>query len=91
MVESAIDYKYSSSRHHVGLLKDKLIKNYDVGVRQDEYLKYLTSMLRHKSIELLQTYTRKGLPCGDDDFITKLSDKIGRDLSFKGVGRPKKG
>jgi threonine/homoserine/homoserine lactone efflux protein len=27
--------------------------------------------------------THKGLPCGNEGFIRKLSDKVGRDLSFK--------
>jgi hypothetical protein len=39
----------------------------------------------------LKINTHKGLPCGNKGFIRKLSDKVGRDLSFKKRGRPKKG
>jgi hypothetical protein len=39
----------------------------------------------------LKINTHKGLPCGNEGFIRKLSDKVGRDLSFKKRGRPKKG
>jgi putative transposase len=91
MVENAIDYKYSSAKHHTGLSVDKLITSYDIGVKQGDYLEYLQSMIKQKYSKILKTNTHKGLPCGSDDFIMKLSDKIGRDLSFKGVGRPKKG
>ncbi|KAF3980130.1 MAG: hypothetical protein HFP76_00735, partial [Methylococcales symbiont of Iophon sp. n. MRB-2018] len=85
------DYKHSSASHHLGVSHDKLITDYDIGVLQNEYQDYLQSMIRQKHIEILQRNTHKGLPCGGDNFIKNLSDKIGRDLSFKGVGRPKKG
>lgn len=93
MTEQAIDYQYSSARHHVGIVKDALITDYDIGVKQDGYQAYLQSMAKekHAEIEILNRNTYKGLPCGNDDFIMNLSTKIGRDLSFKNVGRPKKG
>jgi hypothetical protein len=31
----------------------------------------------------LKINIHKGLPCGNEGFIRKLSDKVGRDLSFK--------
>ncbi|VVM18340.1 hypothetical protein BSPWISOXPB_5607 [uncultured Gammaproteobacteria bacterium] len=39
----------------------------------------------------LKINTHKGLPCGNEGFIRKLSDKVGRDLSFKKRGGLKKG
>ena len=91
MVKNAIDYKYSSARHHAILIKDKLITNYDIGVNDDDYLQYLQTMRKQEHFKTLKANTHKGLPCGSDDFIMKLSDEIGRDLSFRGVGGPKKG
>ena len=91
MVESAIDYQYSSARHHVGQVDNELIADYDIGVSQDKYQAYLQSMLKQQHSKRLKTNTHKGLPCGDDDFIAMLSKKVGRDLRFKSVGRPKKG
>jgi hypothetical protein len=38
----------------------------------------------------LHLFPHKGLSCGNEGFIRKLSDKVGRDLSFKKRGRPKK-
>jgi hypothetical protein len=31
----------------------------------------------------LKINTHKGLPCGNEGFIRKLSDKVGRDLSIE--------
>lgn len=91
MVEKATDYKYSSARHHAGLGNNSLVTDYNIGVLANEYQDYLQSMLAENHDKTLKINTHKGLPCGGVNFIKKLSDKVGRDLSFKGVGRPKKG
>jgi hypothetical protein len=36
-----------------------------------------------ESMEGIKPNAHKGLPCGNEGFIRKLSDKVGRDLSFK--------
>ncbi|SFV87225.1 hypothetical protein MNB_SUP05-SYMBIONT-4-751 [hydrothermal vent metagenome] len=41
--------------------------------------------------DILKCNTRKGLPCEGVGFVKKLGEIVGRDLSFKGVDRPKKG
>ena len=41
--------------------------------------------------DILKCNTRKGLPCGSVGFVKRLGKIVGRDLNFKGVGRPKKG
>jgi hypothetical protein len=55
------------------------------------YQDYLKSMVGVQHDKTLKINTHKGLPCGNEGFIRKLSDKVGRDLSFKKRGRPKKG
>ncbi len=90
MVEKATDYIYSSAKHHAGMTVNKMITNYNIGIKQSEYLVYLQNMF-HQNNDTLKTNTRKGLPCGSDAFISRLGDMVGRDLSFKGIGRPKKG
>ena len=72
------------------MVNDELITNYDIGIKHQEYKSYLQSLLGEKHIEILQRNTHKGLPCGNDDFIAKLGNKIGKNLSFRGIGRPKK-
>lgn len=90
MVENAKDYEYSSARFHMGLEDSNLLTSYDIGVKPNEYENYLESMC-YQNNDILKTNTRKGLPCGSVTFVDNLSKKIGRDLSFKDVGRPKKG
>lgn len=53
------------------------------------YEAYLIQNNEHK-IDILKRNTYKGLPCGSDEFITRLSKKIGKNLRFKNIGRPKK-
>ncbi|CAC9440500.1 hypothetical protein [uncultured Gammaproteobacteria bacterium] len=91
MVENATDYKYSSAMCHAGLVNNSLVTDYDIGVLPSEYQDYLKSMVGVQHDKTLKINTHKGLPCGNEGFIRKLSDKVGRDLSFKKRGRPKKG
>ncbi len=91
MVKKAVDYHYSSARHHCGLDIDKLISDYDIGVLTSAYDDYLDQTVDQKSVEVLQRNINKGLPCGSDGFIEKLGKSLGRDLFYKGIGRPKKG
>ncbi|MDC9727119.1 MAG: transposase [Candidatus Thioglobus sp.] len=91
MVKQAIDYKYSSAAHHCGLVYDDMITAYDIGVEQSTYLDYLQECVDDDSVNIIRRNVNKGLPCGGKNFIDKLSKSIGRDLSFKQIGRPKKG
>jgi len=91
MVAKATDYKYSSARHHCGMLVDGLISEYDIGVNTQEYEDYLMQAINQQSVDILRRNTNKGLPCGSDGFIAKLGKKSGRDLFYKKIGRPKKG
>jgi len=91
MVENATDYKYSSAKHHCGLVNDQMISDYDFGISKKNYKDYLTESSGQKNIGVLRRNINKNLPCGNDSFVAKLSKTAGRDLAFKSVGRPKKG
>jgi Transposase and inactivated derivatives len=90
MVKRATDYKYSSAMHHCGMATDLLISEYDIGVDQVQYVDYLNQGNNQENIDILRRNINKGLPCGSDNFIINLSKMLGRDLSFKHIGRPKK-
>jgi hypothetical protein len=49
-------------------------------VLPSEYQDYLKSMVGVQHDKTLKINTHKGLPCGNEGFIRKLSDKVGRDL-----------
>ena len=91
MVSKATDYQYSSARHHCGLLTNKLISKYDIGVSKQEYEAYLEQTTDQTSVDILRRNVNKGLPCGSNEFVAELGKKLGRDLFFKQIGRPKKG
>ena len=91
MVSSAVDYRYSSAAYHCGLVENTLISDYDIGVHQTQYLEYLDQALDQNHVDILRRNVNKGLPCGSDDFVTNLGKILGRDLSYKHIGRPKKG
>jgi len=42
-----------------------------------------------KVLNTLRVHANKGLPCGDEVFVTKLSGLVGRSLEPKPRGRPK--
>jgi len=41
-------------------------------------------------LDVLRKHVEKGLPCGSDDFVRDLGQKIGRVLENRAQGRPKK-
>lgn len=84
MVKNATDYRYSSARHHAGMIDDEVIADYDIGVLQNEYQDYLQSMTRQKYTETLKSNTHKGLPCGSDDFIKNQSSPTPLNMHKKG-------
>jgi hypothetical protein len=43
-----------------------------------------------KIIEEIRKQTRSGKPLGDPEFLTTLSERLGRSLSFRPKGRPRK-
>ena len=90
MVENAADYKYSSARHHCGLVNDQMISDYDFGISKNNYKDYLIESSGQKNIGVLRRNINKNLPCGNDSFVAKLSKHVGKDLAFKSIGRPKK-
>jgi len=42
-----------------------------------------------KRLDVLRQHVEKGLPCGTDDFVQELGQKIGRALENRARGRPK--
>jgi hypothetical protein len=54
-------------------------------------LSYLNENEDAELIAVIRRNIEKGLPCGNEDFISKLEKATDRALTFKPVGRPKKG
>ncbi|MBO1927231.1 transposase [Thiomicrorhabdus sp. 6S2-11] len=94
MVKSAVDYEWSSARAHSGLEESELLARLPTQYQpsqQPDWLSYLNENEDAELIAVIRRNIEKGLPCGNEDFISKLEKATDRALTFKPVGRPKKG
>jgi len=91
MVSNAEEYYWSSAAFHVGLRPDKLIKSDSQWGRPIENWRNELSFDDDTDmLETLRTRTHTGFPCGDESFIKKISELLGRPLILRPQGRPKK-
>jgi putative transposase len=91
MVKRPEDYPYSSAKTHILGSKDPLLKEplFDKG-ELNEYKGFIRSEQDKKITEEIRKQTRLGKPLGDGGFLNTLSEKLGRSLSFRPRGRPRK-
>lgn len=84
MVRYPWDYKYSSARYRVGLVKDdRLLSSYDVIDEIKDYRKFLQENTEEKFI---REKTKTGKPCGDEAFYDKILLTTGVDYKSKKPG-----
>jgi putative transposase len=91
MVKKPEDYPYSSAKAHVLGRRDPLLKErlFDKG-DLNEYRSFVRSEEDKKIVEEIRKQTRLGKPLGDRGFLKILSENLGRSLSFRPKGRPRK-
>ena len=84
-------YLYSSAKAHLLGRKDPLLKEplFDKS-ELNEYRRFVHSEEDKEIIEEIRKQTRLGKPLGDGGFLKTLSEKLGRSLSFRPKGRPRK-
>jgi putative transposase len=83
MVKRPEDYPYSSARAHI-------LGRQDEKSELNEYRSFIRSEEDRKIIEEIRKQTRLGKPLGDGEFLKTLSAGLGRSLSFRPRGRPRK-
>ena len=94
MVNDASEYIWSSARAHLGLASDEIlspIPSSHAPSSVEQWYEYLHEKSDKESIDIITRNIEKGLPCGNLEFIEKLEQQSKRDLSYKPIGRPKKG
>ena len=91
MVRRPEDYPYSSAKAHILGRKDPLLKEplFDISELK-EYRRFIRSEDDKKILEEIRKQTRLGKPFGDGGFLKTLSERLGRSLSFRPRGRPRK-
>ncbi len=91
MVKKPEDYPYSSARAHLLGKKDPILNRdlFDKNER-NEYRGFVRLEEDKKALEEIRKQTRVGRPIGKADFLRTLSESVGRNLSLKPRGRPRK-
>jgi putative transposase len=91
IVKRPEDYPYSSAKGHLLGRKDPLLKDplFDKS-ELNEYRRFIRSEEDKKITEEIRKQTRLGKPLGDAGFLKTLSENLGRSLSFRPKGRPRK-
>lgn len=91
MVSRVADYPYSSAAHHLTGKENFVINEpFFEGRERDSYRKFMEENDNDDELSEIRTKTCLGHPIGNSDFIDKLSELLGRELVFRGKGRPKK-
>lgn len=94
MVSDPSEYRWSSTRVHLGLISNKILSPIPSSYAPrtvEQWHEYLTEQNAKEFTEIIERNIEKGLPCGSVEFIKKLERETKRDLSYKPIGRPKKG
>jgi putative transposase len=84
MVATAESYPWSSAGAHCGLRKDTLLTTEPYWQRQFEAIGNWSAWLAEgnetQELSILRKNVTKGLPCGSEEFITRLESASGRRL-----------
>jgi len=90
----AEDYRWSSAAAHCGKRIDSLINPESDWNKKcpskEEWSAYLAEGDVTEKIQILRKNVEKGLPCGAESFIKRLSNLVGRELGYRPQGRPRK-
>lgn len=91
IVDQAEDYPWSSAAFHLGKRSDKLIRtDTEWGGAVEGWQEALAELEDDAMLRLIRSRTQCGFPCGDEEFVTKLSEAAGRPLLLRPQGRPRK-
>jgi len=91
IVKRAKDYKWSSARGHAKVKIDPMLSE-DCYLTEDikDWSSYLGEREETSLIDNIRQNTKTGRPCGDDVFVVKIEELLGRRLGALPWGRPRK-
>ena len=90
MVERAEEYPWSSAAFHLGRRPDKLIRaEGEWGMAVQDWDQALNTAEGESDLQMLRDRTRRGFPCGDEEFVARVAEATGRRLILRPRGRPK--
>ena len=91
MVTDAVDYPWGSAACHCGLKADPILFGDErwSGALQD-WPRLLKENLDEEFIQEMRSRTSSGNPYGDESFVKKLSEDLGKPLTRRPRGRPRR-
>jgi len=84
------DYEWSSTKHHMKITNDFLVKDSLLRRLIGDWKDFLDTASDTDDVRLLQLHERTGRPLGDNTFIEKLEFLLKINLKKKRAGRRKK-
>lgn len=85
------DYTWSSAASHCGKKKDRVLsQDFPPPRIIEDWSAWLREPEKHEEVDILRRNTHKGLPCGNESFISRLETVLKRSLRFRPPGRPMK-
>ncbi len=92
IVERPHEYRWSSAKSHVYEDSNPVLTNDCYLVKEiKDWLSYLMEKEDKVLIDNIRSSTRTGRPCGDEVFIKKIENLLGRRLNALPKGRPRTG
>ena len=90
IVKKPWDYRWASTRHHMMIDNDSLVKDSLLKGIIKNWQDFLDLALSNDEVRLFQLHERTGRPLGDNTFIEKLESLLKITLKKKRAGRRKK-
>lgn len=92
IVARADEYPWSSAAPHCGLRGDPVLQE-DLRATWGipDWAEWLSAPEDEHFLGLVRRRTMKGIPCGDEVFVERISRMIGRPIRDRPRGRPRKG
>ena len=86
-VQRPEDYRWSSARHHLGLINDPVVSSSPLREMVTDWRKHLECSDQNNMSETLRQAGRVGRPLGPAAFVEKLEAQLGRTLLCQKPGR----
>ena len=89
MVESPLDYQWSSARYNSGIIDhDPLVRERMLPAMVDDWSRFL-EITDEEQDRMIQKRTKTGRPLGGEEFVLYLETLTGQELRKKSPGRPR--
>jgi len=91
IVRKAEEYKWSSARGHVKKKTDPMLsEDCYIVEKVKDWPAYLREKEESSLVDEIRQNTKTGRPCGDDDFVLRIEEFLGRRLAALPWGRPRR-